>query len=118
MIRVRIALTPVGGLWISGARVTLANDLFVRRSGGEMLLRLDDLDQERCREDTFVQIEQDLRWFGIEWHESFRQSDRLDRYQEAIERLKRDGLIYPCFESADELKAKQEYRRKHNKPAI
>ena len=50
MIRVRFAPTPIGNLFVSGARVALANDLFVRRSGGEMLLRLDDLDQERCRQ--------------------------------------------------------------------
>ncbi len=118
MIRVRFAPTAAGNLFVSGARVALANDLFVRRSGGEMLLRLDDLDQERCHQGISDQIVQDLRWFGIEWHESFRQSDRLDRYQEAIERLKRDQLIYPCFESSDELKAKQEFRRKTNKSAI
>ncbi len=99
MIRVRFAPTPIGSLFVSGARVALANHLFVRRSGGEMLLRLDDLDQERCRQGASDQIVQDLRWFGIEWHESFRQSDRLDRYQETIDRLKRDQFIYPCFES-------------------
>ena len=77
MIRVRFAPTPVGNLFVSGARVALANDLFVRRSGGEMLLRLDDLDQERCRQGASDQIVQDLRWFGIEWHESFRQSDTI-----------------------------------------
>ena len=118
MIRVRFAPTPIGNLFVSGARVALANHLFVGRSGGEMLLRLDDLDQERCRQGASDQIVRDLRWFGIEWHELFRQSDRLDRYQETIERLKRDQLIYPCFESSEELKAKQEFRRKHNKSSI
>jgi glutamyl-tRNA synthetase len=118
MIRVRFAPTPNGSLFVSGARVALANHLFVRRSGGEMLLRLDDLDQERCRQGSSDQIVQDLRWFGIEWHESFRQSDRLDRYQETIERLKRDQFIYPCFESSEELRAKQEFRRKRKKSAI
>jgi glutamyl-tRNA synthetase len=118
MIRVRFAPTPIGNLFVSGARVALANHLFVGRRGGEMLLRLDDLDQEWCRQGASDQIVQDLRWFGIEWHESFRQSDRLDRYQETIERLKRDQLVYPCFESSEELKAKQEFRRKHNKSSI
>jgi glutamyl-tRNA synthetase len=118
MIRVRFAPTPIGSLFVSAARVALANHLFVRRSGGEMLLRLDDLDQERCRHGASDQIVQDLRWFGIEWHQSFRQSERLDRYQETIERLKRDQFIYPCFESSEELKAKQEFRRKHNKSSI
>ena len=64
------------------------------------------------------QIMQDLRWFGIDWHTSFRQSERLDLYQETIERLKRDKFLYPCFESEEELKAKQEFRRKRNQSPI
>jgi glutamyl-tRNA synthetase len=114
MIRVRFAPTPSGNLFIGSARVALANDLFARRSGGKMLLRLDDLDKDRSRPSASDQIMEDLRWLGIEWHESFRQSERLDRYKEAIERLKRDKLVYPCFETTEELKAKQELRRKRN----
>ena len=118
MIRVRFAPTPTGNLYVSGVRVALANYLFARRGNGEMLLRLDDLDQERCRPAHADQIMQDLRWFGIDWHTSFRQSERLDLYQDTIERLKRDKFIYPCFESEEELKAKQEFRRKRNQSPI
>ena len=118
MIRVRFAPTPTGNLYVSGARVALANYLFARRGNGEMLLRLDDLDQERSRPAHADQIMQDLRWFGIDWHTSFRQSERLALYQDTIERLKRDKFIYPCFESEEELKAKQEFRRKRNQSPI
>jgi glutamyl-tRNA synthetase len=118
VIRVRFAPTPTGHLYLSGARVALANYLFARRGQGEMLLRLDDLDQERCRPVHADQILQDLRWLGIGWDRSFRQSERLDLYQEAIQRLKRDKFIYPCFESEEELKAKQEFRRKRNQSPI
>lgn len=118
MIRVRFAPTPTGNLYVSGVRVALANYLFARRGNGEMLLRLDDLDQERSRPVHADQIMQDLRWFGIDWHTSFRQSERLDLYQDTIERLKRDKFIYPCFESEEELKAKQEFRRKRNQSPI
>jgi glutamyl-tRNA synthetase len=118
MIRVRFAPATSHALFVSSARVALANDLFARRGGGEMLLRLDDLDQERSHPDVTKQILQDLRWLGIEWHDEFRQSDRLDGYRETIERLKRDKFIYPCFESAEELKAKQEFRRKRNQSPI
>jgi glutamyl-tRNA synthetase len=114
MIRVRFAPTPNGNLFVSGARVALANDLFARRGHGQMLLRLDDLEKERSAPVPDEQIMRDLRWFGIEWHQSFRQSDRRDVYQEAIERLKRENFIYPCFETEEELKAKQEFRRKRN----
>jgi glutamyl-tRNA synthetase len=116
MIRVRFAPAPTGHLLVSGARVALANYLFARRNGGEMLLRLDDLDAERWRPAQAEAIIQDLQWFGISWQHSFRQSERLELYQDAIERLKRDGFLYPCFESEEELKAKQEFRRKRGQP--
>jgi glutamyl-tRNA synthetase len=118
MIRVRFAPTPTGNLYVTGVRVALANYLFARRNNGEMLLRLDDLDQERSRPIHADQIMQDLRWFGIGWHTSFRQSERLELYRDTIDRLKRDKFIYPCFESAEELKAKQEFRRKRNQSPI
>jgi glutamyl-tRNA synthetase len=118
VIRVRFAPAPAGNLFISGARVALANDLFARRGHGQLLLRLDDLDQARTGTLPTDQVMRDLRWFGIEWHQSFRQSERLGLYQHAIEQLKRDKFIYPCFESEEELKAKLEFRRKRNQPAI
>jgi glutamyl-tRNA synthetase len=114
MTRVRFAPTPTGSLFVSGARVALANYLFARRTGGHMLLRLDDLDQERSRPVHAEQIMQDLHWFGIDWQSSFRQSERVELYESTIERLKRDQFLYPCFESEEELKAKQEFRRKRN----
>src|ERR1700733_5199136 len=105
MIRVRFAPSPSGNLSVSSARVALANDLFARRGNGQMLLRLDDLDQQRSQPGSADrirdQIHQDLRWFGIQWQESFRQSGRLDLYMDTIERLKRDKFIYPCFESEE-----------------
>jgi glutamyl-tRNA synthetase len=118
MIRVRFAPAPTGHLTVSGARVALANYLFARRHGGECLLRLDDLDAERWRAAHAEAIVQDLQWFGIGWQHGFRQSERLELYRDAIERLKRDGFLYPCFESEEELKAKQEFRRKRGQPLI
>lgn len=118
MIRVRFAPTPTGNLFVSSVRVALANDLYSRRHHGEMLLRLDDLDPERSRPVHVDQIIQDLRWFGIEWATCFRQSERLALYSDTIEKLKRDQFVYPCFESEEELKAKQEFRRKRNQSPI
>jgi glutamyl-tRNA synthetase len=69
--RVRFAPTPTGHLFVGGARVALANYLFARRTNGQMLLRFDDLDQERSRPLHAEQIMQDLRWFGIVWQTSF-----------------------------------------------
>jgi glutamyl-tRNA synthetase len=118
MIRVRFAPTPTGLLFVSGARVALANYLFASRNGGRLLLRFDDLDTERCKPVHADQIVQDLQWLGIEWNECIRQSERLDLYQQAITRLKESGLLYPCFETEEELRAKQEFRRKRKQPQI
>jgi glutamyl-tRNA synthetase len=117
MIRVRFAHALTSTLYVSGARVALANYLFARRGGGEILLRLDDLDHAG---ESFKaeQVMQDLRWLGIDWHTSFRQSEHMELYWEVIARLKRDKFIYPCFESEEELKAKQEFRRKRNQSPI
>jgi glutamyl-tRNA synthetase len=118
MTRVRFAPTPTGNLFLSSVRVALANHLFARHTNGQMLLRLDDLDPERARPVHADQIMQDLRWFGIDWQTSFRQSERQDLYQATIARLQRDKFLYPCFESEEELKAKQEFRRKRNQSLI
>jgi glutamyl-tRNA synthetase len=118
MIRVRFAPTPTGLLLVSGARVALANFLFARRNDGQLLLRFDDLDEEKSRPAHADQVMQDLHWFGIEWHAIAHQSERRALYADAIEQLKRDGRLYPCFEGEDELRAKQEFRRKRNRPMI
>ncbi|PPQ28889.1 glutamate--tRNA ligase [Rhodopila globiformis] len=118
MTRVRFAPSPAGLLFLSGARVALANHLFARRRNGRMLLRLDDLDEERRSQGQADAIMQDLRWLGVSWDDCIRQSDRLPLYQDAIERLKRDGLLYPCFETGEELKAKLEFRRKRGQPLV
>ena len=118
MIRVRFAPTPSGHLFVSSARVALANFLHARRHGGQMLLRLDDLDAERTKPIYAESMMQDLRWLGIAWDESIRQSQRMPLYAKAIERLKQSGRLYPCFESEEELRAKQDYRRKRGQPTI
>ena len=118
MTSVRFAVAPMGNLSISGARVALANDLFARRTGGQMLLRMDDLDTQRCHPADADHIIRDLRWLGIDWRRSFRRSERLGRYKETIDRLKRDRQLYPCFESEQELRAKQEFRRKRHRSPI
>ncbi len=107
---VRFAPSPTGLLHVGNARIALANFLFARRRGARFLLRLDDTDAARSKPEHEAAIAQDLRWLGIEWDDTFRQSDRLDRYAEAAERLKTSGRLYPCFESEEELRAKREMR--------
>lgn len=117
-VRVRFAPSPTGLLHVGNARVALANYLFARRQGGSFLLRLDDADRERSKPEHEDAITQDLRWLGIAWDEFFRQSDRVDHYAEAAERLKRAGRLYPCFESEEELRAKREARLRRGRPPV
>lgn len=112
MTKVRFAPSPTGFLHVGNTRIALANYLFARRTGGVFLLRFDDTDRERNKEEHVDAIQADLRWLGIEWDESFRQSDRMSRYGAAAERLKQSGRLYPCFESEDELRVKRDLRIK------
>jgi glutamyl-tRNA synthetase len=116
--RVRFAPSPTGLLHVGNARIALANYLFARRHGGAFLLRLDDTDRERSREEFAEAIGQDLHWLGLGWDERFRQSDRLDRYAAAAETLKRAGRLYPCFESEEELRAKREARLRRGQAPV
>lgn len=118
MTRVRFSAVPAGYLYIRGARIALANSLFALRHGGTLQLRLDDRDEERCRPSFAEALIHDLQWLGIEWQETVRQSERLESYQAAAERLKSAGRLYPCFETQEELRFKQEQRRKRGKPAV
>lgn len=117
-MKVRFAPSPTGLLHVGNARIALANHLLARRHGGRFLLRIDDTDRERSRPELEEAIQQDLRWLGVEWDESFRQSDRLDLYAAAAERLKASGRLYPCFESEEELRAKREMRARRHLPPV
>jgi glutamyl-tRNA synthetase len=96
--RVRFAPSPTGYLHVGGARTALFNWLFARNTGGTFLLRIEDTDVERNRPELVQGILNDLRWLGVEWDEGpFFQSERLDLYREAAQRLLIAGAAYPCF---------------------
>ena len=118
MTKVRFAPSPTGRLHLGNARTALVNWLFARKTGGRFLLRLDDTDRERSRLEFADAIETDLRWLGLDWDEYERQSTRLDCYAEAAERLKAAGLLYPCFESAEELDLKRKLAQQRGQPWI
>ncbi len=119
MIKVRFAPSPTGYLHAGNARQAIVNFLAARAEpGGQFLLRIDDTDIERSRPEYEAAIEQDLHWLGIDWDEKIRQSDRLERYRQAAEQLKAVGLLYPCFETEEELAAKRAMRIKRKLPPI
>ncbi|MCU0946270.1 MAG: glutamate--tRNA ligase family protein, partial [Rubritepida sp.] len=117
-MKLRFAPSPTGHLHVGNARIALANWLLARRHGGEMWLRLDDTDTQRSRPEFAQAIEEDLRWLGLDWDGLFRQSDRLDRYAAAAERLKASGHLYPCLETEEELAFKREQARRQGRPPI
>jgi glutamyl-tRNA synthetase len=111
-MRVRFAPSPTGFLHVGNARIAIANALFARCHGARFLLRIDDTDAERSRDQYEQGIQQDLTWLGIAWDETFKQSDRLKFYDDAADRLRASGRLYPCFESEEELRFKREARLK------
>jgi glutamyl-Q tRNA(Asp) synthetase len=100
----RFAPSPNGFLHLGHARSALLNFDLARQSGGRLLLRIEDIDATRCRPEYEQAIYDDLAWLGIVWEQPVRrQSDHLALYSEAVERLTRDGLLYPAFESRAEI---------------
>jgi len=96
--RVRFAPSPTGDLHVGNARTALFNWLFARRYKGTMILRIEDTDAERNRPELVEGILDGLRWLGVSWDEGpYYQSQRLDIYREAAERLLQHGHAYLCY---------------------
>ncbi|MDR0942203.1 MAG: glutamate--tRNA ligase [Holosporales bacterium] len=106
--KVRFAPSPTGFLHIGNARIAVVNYLFAKKNNGRFLLRIDDTDAIRSKKEYEDSIIEDLAWLGIEYDETFRQSERKERYDEIKNNLVADGVLYKCYESQEEL----EYKRK------
>jgi glutamyl-tRNA synthetase len=117
-VTVRFAPSPTGFLHVGNVRTALVNWLLARRDGGRFLLRLDDTDMGRSTQEFADAIGQDLAWLGLEPDEVFRQSGRFAEYAAAAERLKEAGLLYPCYETADELDRKRRLQRARGQPPV
>ncbi len=115
---VRFAPSPTGRIHIGNARTALLNALFARRHGGRFILRYDDTDTERSREDYVEAIGVDVAWLGIAPDAIARQSHRLPFYAEAAERLKAAGRLYPCYESAEELDRRRRRQQARGLPPV
>jgi len=117
-IRTRFAPSPTGHLHVGNIRTALHNWMFTRKEGGTFLLRLDDTDAERSKEEYVEAIRADLAWLGLTPDEEQRQSSRFDRYEEQLERLKASGRVYPAYETAQELDLKRKIQLGRGKPPI
>ena len=107
----RFAANPTRHLDVSDARLALLNRLYAKSIGGRFVLRMDNLGRAGADDKLAVAIRNDLRWLGIDWAQEVTQSERVERYREAFYDLKECGLVYPCFETADELAARRKQRR-------
>ena len=123
-VRVRFAPSPTGSLHIGGARTALFNWLFAAREGGVFVLRIEDTDADRAREETVGPILEMLRWLGLEWQEGpdrggprgpYVQSQRLELYRAEAERLIREGRAYPCYGTVAEIEAAREAARREGR---
>ncbi|KQT57580.1 MULTISPECIES: glutamate--tRNA ligase [unclassified Aureimonas] len=117
---VRFAPSPTGLLHIGNLRTALLNWLTAkeRGEGGTFVLRYDDTDLERSRREYADAILEDLAWIGIHPDLAIRQSERLPLYDDAVERLKADGLLYACYETPDELDVKRKRRAARGLPPV
>lgn len=100
----RFAPSPNGYLHLGHAYSALLNSDRARETGGRLLLRIEDIDATRCRPEYETAIYEDLAWLGIAWETPVRrQSEHLDAYRTALDRLSALGLVYPAFESRGEI---------------
>ncbi len=100
----RFAPSPNGELHLGHALSAIVGYEMAQRAGGRFLVRIEDIDVERCREEFVAQILEDLAWLGIRWEEPVvRQSANFDAYRAAASRLEAMGLLYPCFATRTEI---------------
>ncbi|MDW3180971.1 glutamate--tRNA ligase [Roseobacter sp.] len=118
MTTTRFAPSPTGHIHIGNLRTALMNYLIARKAGGTFILRIDDTDPERSKEEYVDGIKQDLEWLGLHWDRVERQSERLDRYAEAADKLREIGRFYEAFETPTELDLKRKKQLNMGKPPV
>ncbi|NOD92805.1 glutamate--tRNA ligase [Ruegeria sp. HKCCD4884] len=118
MTTTRFAPSPTGYIHVGNLRTALMNYLIARKAGGTFILRIDDTDPERSKEEYVDAIKQDLEWLGLHWDKVERQSDRLDRYAEAADKLREMGRFYEAFETPTELDLKRKKQLNMGKPPV
>ena len=117
-IKVRFAPSPTGHMHIGNTRTALFNWLLAYKLKGKFMLRIDDTDKERSKEEYEIGIRDALQWLGLVWSSEARQSERQERYQEITAKLIQDGLIYPCYEPPEELELMRKTMLAKGKPPI
>ncbi len=124
-VRVRFAPSPTGYLHIGGARTALFNWLFARKMKGKLILRIEDTDTERLKENSVSQILTSLKWLGLNWDEGpeagggygpYYQSERREIYEKYAAKLLEEGKAYRCFCAPADLEKEREKQRLARQP--
>lgn len=118
MTTTRFAPSPTGYIHVGNLRTALFNYLIARKAGGTFILRIDDTDPERSKESYVDAIKEDLDWLGLHWDRVERQSERLDRYVDAADRLREMGRFYEAFETPTELDLKRKKQLNMGRPPV
>ncbi len=114
----RFAPSPTGYIHVGNLRTALMNYLIARKSGGQFILRLDDTDQERSKQEYADGIMADLDWLGLHWDRVEKQSLRMERYRAAADQLRAAGRFYECFETPVELDLKRKKQLNMHRPPV
>jgi glutamyl-tRNA synthetase len=124
-VRVRFAPAPSGSLHVGNARTALFNWLFARHHGGVFILRIEDTDRTRVSEEYIGRVVDVLRWLGLDWDEGpdiggpyapYRQSERMELYHDAGEKLLTGGHAFRCYCTAEEIRDRKDKARAEGKP--
>ncbi len=117
-IKFRFAPSPTGKVHIGNIRTAIITWVAARAMGGEFMLRIDDTDSERSKDEYTDLLKTDLTWLGLDWDDYAHQRDRWDRYNELIQKLKDEGRLYPCYETSEQLDLKRKAQLNAGKPPI
>jgi glutamyl-tRNA synthetase len=115
---VRFAPSPTGRLHVGNVRTALVNWLFSQGQGGKFILRIDDTDLERSTKENERVLKEDLTWLGLVWADTFNQSERFGIYDQAADKLRTMGLLYPAYETAEELDVKRKIAQSRGRPPV
>ena len=118
MTTTRFAPSPTGYIHIGNLRAALFNYAIARQNGGTFVLRIDDTDQERSKDEYIQGIKDDLSWLGLDWDRVEYQSKRMDKYLDAKQKLIDMGRLYECFETPVELDLKRKKQLNMGKPPV
>jgi len=117
-VTVRFAPSPTGNIHIGNVRTALFNWLYALKHGGRFILRFDDTDVARSKQEYADQIAADLNWLGVHPHQVEYQSKRGAAHDAAVEKLKQAGLLYPCYETPEELERRRKIRLSRKLPPV